>query len=90
MTYLLDDKISFDNTPNLDSFGRLRVSDSFTLFDSFQRFEKDTRFNELNVGSGNSSYDANSATLLMNVSTTGDKTVRESKRVFAYQPGKSL
>lgn len=90
MTYLLDDKISFDNTPNLDSFGRLRVSDSFTLFDSFQRFEKDIRFNELDVGSGNSSYDANSATLLMNVSTTGDKTVRESKRVFAYQPGKSL
>ena len=90
MTYLLDDKISYDNTPNLDSFGRLRVSDSFTLFDTFQRFEKDTRFNESLTGFGTSTYDANSATTLMTVSTNGDRVIRESKRVFAYQPGKSL
>lgn len=90
MTYLLDDKISFDNTPNLDSFGRLRTSTPFTLFDSSQRFFTDIEFSGNTVNGGTVTYDANSATLTLNVSTTGDKAIRESKRVFAYQPGKSL
>lgn len=90
MTYLLDDKISFDNTPNLDSFGRLRTSTPFTLFDSTQRFGKDTNFSESLTGGGTCTYDANSATLLMNVTANGDKVIRESNKVFAYQPGKSL
>ena len=64
MTYLLDDKISFDNTPNLDSFGRLRTSTPLTLFDSSQRFGKDPNFSESLTGGGACTYDSNSATLL--------------------------
>jgi len=90
MTYLLDDKISFDNTPNLDSFGRLRTSTPLTLFDSSQRFFTDLEFSGNTVNGGTATYDANEATLMLNVSTTGDKSIRESKRIFAYQPGKSL
>lgn len=90
MTYLLDDKISFDNTPNLDSFGRLRSSTPFTLFDSSNRFGKDVNFNESLTGSGTCSYESNSATVILSVSTSGDKVIRESNKVFAYQPGKSL
>jgi hypothetical protein len=90
MTYLLDDKISFDNTPNLDSFGRLRTSTPFTLFDSFQRFDKDPNFSESITGSGTSTYDSNSATILCTVSTSGDRVIRETNKIFAYQPGKSL
>ena len=90
MTYLLDDKISFDNTPNLDAFGRLRTSTPFTLFDSTQRFGKDTNFSESLTGAGTCTHDANSSTLLLNVTSNGDKVIRESNKVFAYQPGKSL
>jgi len=90
MTYLLDDKISFDNTPNLDSFGRLRISTPFTLFDSSQRFSADPNFVDSTTGGGVCNYESNSATMLCSVSTTGDKVIRESKKVFAYQPGKSL
>lgn len=90
MTYLLDDKISFDNTPNLDSFGRLRTSTPLTLFDSSNRFGKDINFNESVTGTGTSAYEANSATVQMTVSASGDKVIRESSKVFAYQPGKSL
>lgn len=91
MTYLLDDAIRFDNSPNLDSFGRLRTSTPLTLFDSFHRFRDNGKVNEYTAGTASSTYDANSATILMNVDgASGDKIYRESARVFAYQPGKSL
>lgn len=90
MTYLLDDKISYDNSPNLDSFGRLRASMPFTLFDSSQRYGADVNFTGNTVNSGSTSYDSTSATILLNVTTNGDKAIRETNKVFAYQPGKSL
>jgi hypothetical protein len=90
MTYLLDDRIRYDDSPNLDSFGRLRTSTPLTLFDSSQRFFPDRNFAQSVSGSGTSIYDANSATLNITVATTGDKVIRETNKVFAYQPGKSL
>jgi hypothetical protein len=90
MTYLLDDKISFDNTPNLDSFGRLRTSTPFTLFDSSQRFATDENFASNTVNTASISYESNSSTTILSVSANGDKAIRESNKVFAYQPGKSL
>jgi len=90
MTYLLDDKISFDNTPNLDSFGRLRTSMPLTLFDSSQRYGIDGNFTGNTVNGGTTAYDSTSAVTTLSVTTTGDKAIRETNRVFAYQPGKSL
>ncbi len=90
MTYLFDDKIKYDDSPNLDAFGRLRTSTPTTLFDSTQRYAKDPDFAESLTGGGTITYEANSATIAMSVSTTGDKAIIETKKVFAYQPGKSL
>lgn len=91
MTYLLDDAIRFDNSPNLDAFGRLRTTTPFTLFDSFHRFQDNGKINEYTSGTASSVHEANSSTILMSVGTTsGDKIYRESSKVFAYQPGKSL
>lgn len=91
MTYLFDDAIRFDNSPNLDSFGRLRTSAPLTLFDSFHRFRDNGKITEYTSGTASSAHDANSATVLMSVGTaSGDKIYRESAKVFAYQPGKSL
>lgn len=91
MTYLLDDAIRFDNSPNLDAFGRLRTTTPFTLFDSFHRFQDNGKISEYTSGTASSSYETNSATILMSVGTaSGDKIYRESSKVFAYQPGKSL
>lgn len=74
-----------------DSFGRLRVSNPFTLFDEFFRFSNDGRaFSNTAVG-GTLVHDANASSVLSNVTTTsGSRVYRETKRVFAYQPGKSL
>ena len=74
-----------------DAFGRLRVSEPLTLFDSFHRYQDNGKFVTSTSGTSNTEYQVNQSVVDMNVGTTsGDKCYRESKRVFAYQPGKSL
>lgn len=74
-----------------DAFGRLRVSEPLTLFDSFHRYQDNAKFVTSTSGTANTEYQVNQSVVDMNVGTTsGDKCYRESKRVFAYQPGKSL
>jgi hypothetical protein len=86
----LNEPISIGGT-SADAFGRTRVSAPVTLFDSQNRYAKSADFDESLSGSATSTHAPNESTVLLTVSTTsGDKVVRETKRVFAYQPGKSL
>lgn len=74
-----------------DAFGRLRSSMPFTLFDSQNRYAKNDLFDESTATGGAVSYLANESTVNMTTTTSsGSEVIRESKRVFAYQPGKSL
>lgn len=74
-----------------DAFGRARISAPFTLFDSQNRYAKSDDFDESVSGSATVTYSANESTVLLNVTNaSGDEVVRETKRVFSYQPGKSL
>lgn len=74
-----------------DAFGRVRVSDPFTLFESQHRYKDNGKFDTLVAGTGNTAYQINESVVNMGVDTdSGAKVIRESKRVFAYQPGKSL
>ncbi len=74
-----------------DAFGRLRTSEPLTLFDSFHRYQDNAKFATNTSGTANTEYQVNQSVVDMNVGTTsGDRCYRETKRVFAYQPGKSL
>ena len=74
-----------------DAFGRLRVSNPLTIFDSKNTMSKNNLFDEALTGSGTVTYTANKSTVNLNVTTaSGDKVIRQSKRVMSYQPGKSL
>ena len=76
-----------------DAFGRLRVSNPFTLFDSQNRYQINDKFNTSNSGTSNAntSYVTHQSAIDLNVGTASNDSVkRETKRVFAYQPGKSL
>lgn len=74
-----------------DAFGRLRVSNPLTLFDSFHRYQDNGKFVTSTSGTANTVHQTNESVIDMNVGTaSGDKCYHESKRVFAYQPGKSL
>ena len=75
----------------VDGFGRARTSTPFTLFDSFNRYEIGDDFTQSNTATGNVGFDVNQSAVLLNLDTTsGAKVTRETKKVFAYQPGKSL
>ena len=80
-----------DGSNAYDAFGRLRVSNPLTIFDSKNVMSKNDLFDEDTTGSGSVSYTANKSTVNLNVTTaSGDKVIRQSKRVMSYQPGKSL
>lgn len=75
----------------LDAFGRIRVSQPFTLFDSSHHYADNGLFDTATTGTGSTSHNANTSTVSMTVGTaSGDQVIRETKRVFVYQPGKSL
>lgn len=74
-----------------DMFGRTKVSEPFTLFDSTHRYTQNGDFSDVVNGTASSSHIEYQSTAALTVGTTsGDYLYRESKRVFSYQPGKSL
>jgi hypothetical protein len=74
-----------------DAFGRLRVSEPYTLFDSRARYYDHNEFSSSTSTGGTVVYDANGSTYQLNVTAAnGSSVIRETKRVFPYQPGKSL
>ena len=86
MTYLFKKE-----TPNTDSFGRLRVSEPLTLFDSSHRFADNNLWYTDVTGTASSSFSPNEGLIHLDIgSSAGDQVIRETNKVFAYQPGKSL
>ena len=80
---------SFFAPTQSDAFGRLRVSNPQTLFDTQARYFDHGQFANSITGSASVTYNANSSTFAL--STTGAGTViRETVKTFIYQPGKSL
>ena len=77
---------------NGDLFGRVKVSNPFTLFDSSHRYAQDGDFDDVVLGAGSTVgiITAQSTATLSIGTTSGCSVIRESKRVFSYQPGKSL
>ena len=76
---------------NLDAFGRLRVSNPVTLFDSQNRYINGGQFSNVTATGGNVVYVANESSFNLNVSTAnGSSAIQQSKFVQPYQPGKSL
>lgn len=74
-----------------DAFGRLRISQPLTLFDSSHRYADNGLWESSTASGGTSSFSANEGLVNLTVDTTsGSKVYRETKKVFSYQPGKSL
>jgi len=90
MSYIFNDKIGFKGD-TIDAFGRLKVSQPFTLFDSAHRYAENDKWTTTSGVGGGKTFSANESVVNMSVTTaSGSKVIRETKRVFPYQPGKSL
>ncbi len=90
MSYLFNNKVGFvDNA--VDAFNRLKVAQPFTLFDSQHRYQPNDKWDTFGVTGGTASFVMEESAVKLSVNTTvGSKVTRETKRVFPYQPGKSL
>jgi hypothetical protein len=76
---------------NLDAFGRMRVSNPLTLFDSSHRYADNNLWVNSITGTAADTFNANEGLIDMTVgSASGDQIIRETIKVFSYQPGKSL
>jgi hypothetical protein len=82
--------ISFPPTA-LDAFGRQRVSQPYTLFDSQSRYAADNQFSSSTTGTGSTTFNTNQSSVSLNVTAGGvGSVVRQTYRSFPYQPGKGL
>lgn len=83
--------ISTSGTTSTDAFGRLRVSNPYTLFESSHRYVDNGEWVESTAAGGSSAFNADAGLIDMTVTTaSGSQVLRETKKVFNYQPGKSL
>jgi hypothetical protein len=74
-----------------DAFGRLRTSLPLTLFDSSHRYADNGLWSTASGVSGSTTFNQNQGLVDLTVTNaSGSFVTRETTKVFAYQPGKSL
>jgi len=81
----------YGDTPAVDAFARLRVSENFTIFDSKQLHDKQPLFWDEEIGGAATSIHSSSdaATTMAVTANAADYVIRQTKQRFNYQPGKS-
>jgi hypothetical protein len=83
--------ISGFSGPTSDAFGRLRVSEPFTLFDSQNRYLDGGQFSNVTATGGTITYvSAESSFDLAVTAASGSSVINQSYTTQPYQPGKSL
>jgi hypothetical protein len=89
---IVDEYNRFPVSINSDAFGRTRVSNPLTLFDSSHRYRDNNLWNSLVIGTGSTvGFATTSGLINMTVGVGSTSSViRETTKVFSYQPGKSL
>lgn len=80
------------DTPQLDAFGRLRVSQPVDLFDNMAEYGDDPAFWENKVSGGTVAHVANQCAVRLATSngTEGNYAYRQTRQYLRYQPGRSL
>lgn len=82
--------VVFNDGPQLDAFGRLRVSEPFSLFDSKVLHDLGSlTFNNVTNGTGDVVFGSGDASVILSTNTAGSYAIRQTFTRFPYQPGKS-
>lgn len=75
----------------VDAFGRARTAQPFTLFDSSHRFADNGLWATSNSSGTTITFNQNAGLIELTLPTTANaEIIRETTKVFSYQPGKSL
>jgi hypothetical protein len=76
---------------SVDAFGRARMSTPLTLFDSSHRYRDNGLWATANNANTTVAFSQNEGLINLSVSAAAnDQIIRETTKVFSYQPGKSL
>lgn len=87
---MLSDRLTPSGT-SVDAFGRMRVAEPYTLFDSQHQDVENDKWDTLIVGSGTKTHLPNESSIKLEIATANnDSIIRETLRTMPYQPGKSL
>jgi hypothetical protein len=87
---MLSDRLTPSGTAT-DAFGRLRVAEPYTLFDSQHQDVENDKWDTLITGSGTKTHLPNESAIALEIGTANnDSIIRETLRTMPYQPGKSL
>jgi hypothetical protein len=74
-----------------DAFGRQRMSQPYTLFDSSHRFADNGLWSTVSNVGGAATFNSAQGLVELTVTTAANsEVVRETTKVFPYQPGKAL
>lgn len=74
-----------------DAFGRIKTANPLTLFDSSFRYRDNGLWSTYTSGTASATFNSSQGLMDLTIgSTNGDEIIRETTRVFSYQPGKSL
>ena len=76
---------------SVDAFGRARMSTPLTLFDSSHRYKDNGLWVQSNSSGTTITFSPNEGLVNLSIgTTTSQEIIRETTKVFSYQPGKSL
>ena len=83
--------VEFGDSPSVDAFSRLRVSNPDTLMEGKFHYDKNPQqWDELTANSGTAVVDQDESTILMTVTgTDASRVVRQHHGYHPYEPGKS-
>ena len=90
--YTSSGDLQYSDGPILDAYGRLRVSEPFTIFDSKQIHDNQPLFwDETTVTDITSAHSTDTASTVISYDggATGGTFTRQTFMRFSYQPGKS-
>jgi hypothetical protein len=89
MSFIINNQVSFSDSPNIDAFGRLRVSEPFNLFNYGSTVTSGSSYFEDYRSGGTLTFNQNTSDVTFSVTTSGNRLFREQHGYNVYQPGKS-
>ena len=89
MSFIFNKEIEYADSPNLDAFGRLRVSEITSLIQIKHIYDKlPKQIDEVTGGTATSVFNQTNANVTMSVSSNSDYVIRQTLERGIYQPGK--
>jgi len=90
MTLFKISSVKYSDSPNIDAFGRLRVSQLTTQFDGKQIHDALPLFYETETsGTGASAHSTTNAESTLTTAANADRAIMQTKQRFNYSSGKS-